>query len=263
MRSASIYSITCTENGRIYIGSTIRSPRQRWLEHLHYLRKGTHHSKHLQRCYAKHGEQSMEFSVIESVEDANFALAREQFHIWRNEGRLLNSVPVSDSTYAAHAAVRGRIVTEEERKRRSAALKKAHESIDMKAVTSTPERRAALRRGWEKRREATGDPFHMQLWIKLYQEGKTISAIAACTEVAKVTVSKWLKAKGVFDNSRRIPRTDEQKTKAVQAKRAYMVSEGNAWAELYKSGVSLRQIEAQTGRCRRSIANELKRRGVM
>lgn len=86
-----IYRITCLNNGRVYIGSTIRSPRQRWLEHLHYLRAGTHHSRHLQKVFNKHGEPSLSFEVVERVEDAVFLQAREQFHIWRCEGFLMNA----------------------------------------------------------------------------------------------------------------------------------------------------------------------------
>ena len=39
-----IYYITSKANGRVYVGSTTRSAKQRWAEHMHYLRKGTHHS---------------------------------------------------------------------------------------------------------------------------------------------------------------------------------------------------------------------------
>ena len=85
-----IYRITCTANGRVYIGSTRRDFNQRRLEHLHYLRKGNHHALQLQRCFSKYGEDAMSFDVIEFVEDANFVHAREQFQLWRHSGNLLN-----------------------------------------------------------------------------------------------------------------------------------------------------------------------------
>ena len=50
--SGFIYYITSGATGRIYVGSTSRNVKQRWSEHLHYLRKGSHHSPHLQRVYA-------------------------------------------------------------------------------------------------------------------------------------------------------------------------------------------------------------------
>jgi len=36
-----IYYITSKATGRVYVGSTTRSAKQRWAEHMHYLRKGT------------------------------------------------------------------------------------------------------------------------------------------------------------------------------------------------------------------------------
>ena len=61
--SGLIYYITSKATGRVYVGSTKRSAKQRWAEHMHYLRKGTHHSKHLQRVYAKYGVEDLEFSI--------------------------------------------------------------------------------------------------------------------------------------------------------------------------------------------------------
>lgn len=85
-----VYRITCGANGRVYIGSTVRKANQRWLEHLHYLRNGTHHSRHMQNVFNKHGEESLIFDVVEVVEDRLFVLAREQFQLWRYQGLLMN-----------------------------------------------------------------------------------------------------------------------------------------------------------------------------
>ena len=58
-----IYYIRSAATGRTYVGSTTRGIKQRWSEHLHYLRKGTHHSRHLQRVYSKHGEDDLSVST--------------------------------------------------------------------------------------------------------------------------------------------------------------------------------------------------------
>lgn len=63
-----IYYIASKANGRVYVGSTTRSAKQRWAEHMHYLRKGTHHSKHLQRVYAKYGAEDLEFKSFREIE---------------------------------------------------------------------------------------------------------------------------------------------------------------------------------------------------
>lgn len=51
----------------MYVGSAVNIKR-RWIEHRSYLRGGYHHSRHLQRAWDIHGEDSFVFSVLESVE---------------------------------------------------------------------------------------------------------------------------------------------------------------------------------------------------
>ena len=58
MKTGEVYKITCNKNNLVYVGSTTRGVKQRWLEHLHYLRYGTHKSKAMQTCFTDHGEDS-------------------------------------------------------------------------------------------------------------------------------------------------------------------------------------------------------------
>lgn len=57
-----IYFITAP-NGKRYIGSAAISFRVRWNLHRCHLRRGDHHSIHLQRAWNKYGEENMVFSV--------------------------------------------------------------------------------------------------------------------------------------------------------------------------------------------------------
>src|SRR6476469_2853915 len=75
--SSGIYRITCTSNGRIYIGSAVNL-RGRWRVHSHHLRHDTHHSITLQRAWNKYGEEAFAFDVLELVLPA-FLLEREQY----------------------------------------------------------------------------------------------------------------------------------------------------------------------------------------
>lgn len=63
--------------GKFYIGSTIHTDR-RFREHLSDLRKGKHHSIHLQRAFDKYGEKSFIFEIIESVDQATDEKLRER-----------------------------------------------------------------------------------------------------------------------------------------------------------------------------------------
>lgn len=91
-----IYRISCAASGKLYIGSA-RHPRMRWNAHLFRLRRGDHHSIHLQRAFSRHGESAFKFEIVEHVDDDNFLTAREQFWIWRHLGYLYNRSPVAGS----------------------------------------------------------------------------------------------------------------------------------------------------------------------
>lgn len=74
-----IYKITNVINGKFYIGSTDSIP-DRWDNHRSELRRGIHHSKHLQRAWNKHGKENFKFEVLEEcLED--MLITREQWYL--------------------------------------------------------------------------------------------------------------------------------------------------------------------------------------
>lgn len=74
-----IYKIVNKTNGKCYVGSAVNF-YQRWHTHKSDLKLGKHHSKHLQRAWNLHGEESFEFEVIEEVEK-ELLIQREQYWI--------------------------------------------------------------------------------------------------------------------------------------------------------------------------------------
>ncbi len=62
-RGPGIYCITCTANGKIYIGST-KNLRDRAMSHLSFLRRGKG-SSHLQNAFNKYGEHVFVFCVVQ------------------------------------------------------------------------------------------------------------------------------------------------------------------------------------------------------
>lgn len=61
-----VYKITCTANGKIYIGSA-NNLRRRWYEHRHDLKRRKHRNAHLQRAWDQYGESSFKFEIVELV----------------------------------------------------------------------------------------------------------------------------------------------------------------------------------------------------
>jgi group I intron endonuclease len=82
MKQYVIYKITNVLDGKLYVRSSNGSAL-RWRAHLQRLRKGNHHSRHLQFAFTRDGEANFVFLIVEVVDDPIFLLAREQFWIWR------------------------------------------------------------------------------------------------------------------------------------------------------------------------------------
>lgn len=59
-----VYVIENLVNGKKYVGSAARSFKERWKTHKCILKKGSHHSRHLQRAFNKHGEENFKFNIL-------------------------------------------------------------------------------------------------------------------------------------------------------------------------------------------------------
>lgn len=108
-----IYQIRNTINGHRYIGSAV-DIQHRWSQHINYLRKGKHHSEHLQRAWDKYGAGAFVFEVIERC-DVDQMIAREQHHLDTQQPEY-NTAPRAGSSLGVKH-------TEETRARMSAAAK--------------------------------------------------------------------------------------------------------------------------------------------
>jgi len=74
-----IYQIKNLKNNKIYIGSSV-DIRNRWRNHLFWLRNNRHYNSHLQRSFNKYGEKYFEFKVLELVIKKNL-IKHEQFYL--------------------------------------------------------------------------------------------------------------------------------------------------------------------------------------
>ena len=224
-----IYYIKSTTTGRLYVGSTTRGIRQRFSEHLYYLRHGSHHSKHLQRVYDKYGEGDLSMeSVYVCTEDENI-LEVEQRHLDKHKDICMNTAPVSNSIYAAHAANRARTMPKEERERRSASAKKA-----------IAEGRA-IRNKWSDEKKEK----HSKILT-----GRKMPPVKQST---KENISKALKLRHALLGTSAKPKTADRRT-------AFIEQEVDSWILLRKQGKSYREIERIAKRSRGVIARECEKR---
>ncbi len=142
MSGGSIYTITNRVTGSVYVGSSVQEVRFRWHRHRTDLRRGVHHSRHLQRSWVKHGEPAFAFDVVEIVANEAMVIEREQHHIdaaIERVGRemVYNVLLFADSRIGHHP-------TDETRARMSAAQRlRVRKPEEVEAQIAAWERKAA------------------------------------------------------------------------------------------------------------------------
>jgi group I intron endonuclease len=75
-----IYKILNTENGKMYVGSSINLKRRRE-KHFSQLKNNRHPNSHLQGAYNKYNKEKFEWIILEYVPDNSIILQREQYWI--------------------------------------------------------------------------------------------------------------------------------------------------------------------------------------
>lgn len=146
MKSRHVYAIINTRTGDAYVGCAIKSPRERFREHLRRLNDGTHHSPKLQAAWDRWGASAFQLAT------------------------LLNLGPIDRKAAEATEAVWiGKLGTYNERNGRSwsSGMRRVH-AQKVKAVWDDPKRRenyANRRTRWDDPEEAAKHSEHMKaLW---------------------------------------------------------------------------------------------------
>lgn len=78
-KPSGVYKISNKVTLCFYIGSS-KDIKNRWRQHRFLLRKGQHHSPHLQRSWDKHGEDSFSFEILEEC-SVEFLIETEQRYL--------------------------------------------------------------------------------------------------------------------------------------------------------------------------------------
>jgi len=143
-RTSGIYKITCTANGKIYIGSSINL-HKRWNEHQRHLLNNHHHSPLLQRAYNKYGKEKFILEIIELVMPWSL-IDRENY--WLETLKPYDNKIGFNISPRAEAGMNGRKHTPESRKKMSIAQTGKKHTLEQK------EKIAAVHRGKTKTPEA-------------------------------------------------------------------------------------------------------------
>lgn len=105
-----IYRIYCTKSNKSYIGSTWKSFKSRWKQHLYKLNNNNHHSKEMQNAFNKYGTNSFVCEILEIVTDKNILLKREEYYIsvydsYKN-GYNENPIPSRSPMYNSNSKIK-------------------------------------------------------------------------------------------------------------------------------------------------------------
>ena len=80
LKKCGVYMIRNIINGKVYIGSTRDTFKNRWRTHKRLLKCNKHCNKHLQSSYNKYGVDKFEYQIVE-ITDPTKALTREGYYI--------------------------------------------------------------------------------------------------------------------------------------------------------------------------------------
>ena len=130
MINSGIYQIVNTVNGHRYIGSAV-SLTNRWRKHSLSLRRGSHHSAHLQSAWNKYGESAFDFRVIGTCQPTDLIRMeqhllddlRPEYNVSPTAGSILGLVLSPEACAKIGATHRGKTVSPETRARMSASKK--------------------------------------------------------------------------------------------------------------------------------------------
>jgi group I intron endonuclease len=135
MKISGIYKIVNRANNKYYVGSS-KDIEDRWIQHKADLRNNNHKNDYLQNAWNKHGENNFDFIIVEEIEPTKQKLLeveQKYLNIVKTEKEksynlkfVAEGGDISDySKNKISQFHKGRIVSEETKKKISGATKKA------------------------------------------------------------------------------------------------------------------------------------------
>lgn len=228
-----IYKIRNVVNQKFYVGSTINS-KERFRTHRNKLRRGAHHTPHLQAAWNKYGEECFVFEVVEevaSIEDLQQVedvwLMEHVGHSYCYNAGLRSGAPWRGAAKEDHPSYR-RPKTAEEVAAISAGVKRRYEDPDY-----VP--RVGKRHSEEAK---TAISAKVQAALAEGRSGKFIPSAET-----RLRMSQALRGN---QNAKGHVRTEEHRKKLAEANRGNQNWLGRAHTDESKAKMSKRVLEVTT-----------------
>lgn len=162
-----IYHIKNTENGWVYIGSSIEVEK-RLRVHLYLLRKNKHHAPLLQKIFNAHPERFV-FELIETVSDRAMLIAREQHWMdaTRSYGHGYNAKPLAHSVLGYRHTPETRAKISAAKTGRPNGNKGMKRSAEFRAKCSAWQKGKVVPREWIERMQRARKPLSQESRAKI------------------------------------------------------------------------------------------------
>ena len=121
-----IYCIFCLPTQKMYIGSTLRSFRTRWAEHIMQLQTQTHANPYLQHSWLKYGQSAFRFEILEVCDNPDVLRQKEKFYLDLIEPKSLLNIARDPTSGKGNKSRRGQICSEEHKYKISETMRKRH-----------------------------------------------------------------------------------------------------------------------------------------
>lgn len=200
-----VYVIKCTITHKIYIGSSV-DIRSRWNNHIHELRQGVHANYYLQAEWNTYGEDSFEFSILDTCGDLKKLQSLEQHYLdlFRSYNRNIG-YNIAQKAFLPP-------MTKESRKKQSESLKKNTQFIEknrkfLKDLHNDPVRHKHLinsvknsqkvKNNLKKLNESQEHKLQVQELLKMVHNDPQIQDMVKNLAKSNIKRDSWRKSHGV------------------------------------------------------------------
>lgn len=180
-----IYSILCTENGKVYIGQS-KNLGRRFGEHKSSLARGVHRNPDLQADYNLYGCKAFEYTVIEKGGESLDAKEKSLIQEARASGLCYNifdgghkgSTPNKEWRSKVSKANSGKIVSIEQRQKMSAAARRQWENQEYRNLMISSAKRQwrddSYREKMDKAHSGKGNAGASKLTAEMVREARRL-----------------------------------------------------------------------------------------